>query len=191
MIEEGSSTDLRDIPSAVGGDKASRHGIILAKSTPAKKFGIKTAETIGDALRKCPQLVIVPPDRELYKRCSEAMFDILSLYSSRIERFSIDEGFLEYVGGGSLPGDPVKAAYEIKDRIKDELGFTVNVGVSVNKILAKMGSEMEKPDKVHTLFPEEIQTKMWPLPVGDLFMVGIDEIRERFGKDAIKRGTLL
>ena len=172
MLEEGSETDLREIPSAVGGDKASRHGIILAKSTPAKKYGVKTAETLGEALRKCPQLVIVPPDREQYKRCSEAMFAILSDYSSCIERFSIDEGFLEYTGGGKLPKDSVEAAYAIKDRIKNELGFTVNVGVSVNKILAKMGSEMEKPDKVHTLFPDEIESKMWPLPVGELFMVG-------------------
>ena len=171
-LEDGSDTDLRTIPSAVAGDRASRHGIILAKSIPAKKYGIKTAETVAEALRKCPQLVMIPPDRDLYVRCSRAMVAILQEYSTCIERFSIDECFLEYAGGGAHPSDPVQAAYEIKDRIKNELGFTVNVGVSVNKILAKMGSEMEKPDKVHTLFPEEIPEKLWPQPVGDLFMVG-------------------
>lgn len=171
-LNKGDPIDLREIPSIVGGDSETRHGIVLAKSTPAKKCGIVTGEPIAMALRKCPELVCVPPDFPLYARNSRRMFEILSDYSDRIEQFSIDEGFLEYSGMEKLLGPPLETAEMIRQRIKKELGFTVNIGVSCNKILAKMAGELEKPDKLITLFPEEIEEKLWPLPVEDLFMVG-------------------
>ena len=171
-LNKGDPIDLREIPSIVGGDSETRHGIVLAKSTPAKKYGIVTGEPIAMALRKCPELVCVPPDFPLYARNSRRMFEILSDYSDRIEQFSIDEGFLEYSGMEKLLGPPLETAEMIRQRIKKELGFTVNIGVSCNKILAKMAGELEKPDKLITLFPEEIEEKLWPLPVEDLFMVG-------------------
>lgn len=171
-LQQGEALDLRTVPSVVGGDQASRHGIVLAKSIPAKKFNIKTGETLFSAKMKCPGLLVVPPHYELYRQCSEAMVTILQEYSPLVQRFSVDECFIDFSGMEWVAGDPVAAAYTIKDRIKDELGFTVNVGVSVNKLLAKMASELKKPDKVHTIFPEEIPQKMWPLPVEELFMVG-------------------
>lgn len=171
-LNKGEPIDLREIPSIVGGDSETRHGIVLAKSTPAKKYGIVTGEPIAMALRKCPELVCVPPDFPLYARNSRRMFEILSDYSDRIEQFSIDEGFLEYSGMEKLLGPPLETAEMIRQRIKKELGFTVNIGISCNKILAKMAGELEKPDKLITLFPEEIEEKLWPLPVEDLFMVG-------------------
>ncbi|WP_458398626.1 DNA polymerase Y family protein [Anaerotignum sp.] len=171
-LNKGDPIDLREIPSIVGGDSETRHGIVLAKSTPAKKYGIVTGEPIAMALRKCPELVCVPPDFPLYARNSRRMFEILSDYSDRIEQFSIDEGFLEYSGMEKLLGPPLETAEMIRQRIKKELGFTVNIGISCNKILAKMAGELEKPDKLITLFPEEIEEKLWPLPVEDLFMVG-------------------
>lgn len=166
------SVDLRTIPSAVGGDKEKRHGIILAKSIPAKRYGIRTAETLNDALKKCPDLVIVPPRYELYKKCSKAFMDILLEYSPKVEQYSIDEAFVDMTCSDFLFGSPVVAANLIKNRIHDELGFTVNIGVAHNKLLAKMASDFKKPDLVHTLFEWEIPSKMWPLPVGDLFFVG-------------------
>lgn len=171
-LNKGEPIDLREIPSIVGGDSETRHGIVLAKSTPAKKYGIVTGEPIAMALRKCPELVCVPPDFPLYARNSRKMFEILSDYSDRIEQFSIDEGFLEYSGMEKLLGPPLETAEIIRQRIKKELGFTVNIGISCNKILAKMAGELEKPNKLITLFPEEIEEKLWPLPVEDLFMVG-------------------
>lgn len=164
--------DLRKVPAAVGGDPEKRTGVILAKSIPAKKFGIKTGEPVGAALRKCPALVLAKPDFRLYEKSSRAFMDICRSYAPVVEKFSIDECFLDMSGTGYLYPDPVAAAHEIKNKIRDTLGFTVNVGVSRNKLLAKMASDFEKPDRVHTLFPEEIEAKMWPLPVGDLFLVG-------------------
>lgn len=171
-LKKGEESDLREIPSIVGGDSESRHGIVLAKSTPAKKYGIVTGEPIAMALRKCPELVCVPPNFPLYSQNSKAMFAILSEYSDRVEQFSIDEGFLDYTGMEKLFGPPLETAEMIRQRIRKELGFTVNIGVSCNKILAKMAGELEKPDKLITLFPDEIEKKMWPLPVEELFMVG-------------------
>lgn len=171
-LKNGDPLDLRTIPSAIGGDSESRHGIILAKSTPTKKYDIQTGEPIAMALRKCPELVCVPPDFPLYSRRSQELFALLSEYSDRIEPFSIDEGFLDYTGMERLFGDPLETAEAIRQRIKNELGFTVNIGVSSNKLLAKMAGELEKPDKLLTLFPEEIPEKLWKLPVEELFMVG-------------------
>lgn len=168
----GESLDLRDIPSAVGGEMAKRHGVILAKSTPAKKYNVRTGEPIVDALKKCPNLVIVEPNRELYARNSKALMEILRKYSDTVEQFSIDEAFVDMTGTELLFGKPLEAAYTMRDEIYEKLGFTVNVGISSNKLLAKMAGEFEKPNKVHTLFPEEIREKMWPLPVRELFLVG-------------------
>ena len=164
--------DIRLIPSAIGGDRDKRTGVILAKSIPAKKFGIKTGEPVGMALRKCPNLYLAKPDFRLYVKCSKAFMDICREYTPVVEKYSIDECFLDMTGTDMLYPDPVKVAYEIKDRIYNELGFTVNVGIGNCKILAKMASDFEKPDKVHTLFPDEIEAKMWPLPVGELFSIG-------------------
>lgn len=171
-IQHGSSLDIREIPSAVGGDVESRHGIILAKSIPAKKYKIQTGEPIYTARQKCPQLHLVPPNYPLYVQCSDAMVNILREYSPLIERYSIDECFMDMTTVKDIYKDPVETAYNLKERIKRELGFTVNIGVSNNKLLAKMGSELEKPDRLHTLFPIEIKDKLWPLPVDELFMVG-------------------
>lgn len=164
--------DLRNIPSAVGGDRSQRHGIILAKSMPAKKYNIQTGEPITDALKKCPNLVIVPSRHHIYKEYSKAFIAILERYSDVIEQCSIDECFIDMTGTQKLFGTPVEAATRIKDEIYNELGFTVNVGISQNKLLAKMASDFTKPNRVHTLFKEEIKEKMWGLPVRDLFLVG-------------------
>ncbi len=171
-LQRGAAVDLRDIPSVVGGDEESRHGIVLAKSIPAKKFGIHTGETLFSARQKCPKLVVAPARYHLYMMCHNAMLSILHDFSPKIQVYSIDEAFLDYTGMEAVHGDAVKAANRLKNRIKDELGFTVNIGISNNKLLAKMAGELKKPDMVHTLFPEEIPEKMWPLPVGELFMVG-------------------
>ena len=164
--------DLRAIPSAIGGDRDKRTGIILAKSIPAKKFGVTTGEPVGMALRKCPQLVLAPPDFALYTRNSRAFIAICRRFAPVVEQVSIDECFLDMTGTHLLYPDPLAIAHQIKDAIFSELGFTVNVGISENKLLAKMASDFEKPDKVHTLFPAEIPQKLWPLPVGDLLSVG-------------------
>ena len=164
--------DLRLIPSCIGGDPKTRRGIVLAKSIPAKKFDVKTGEPLSMALRKCPNLVVAKPDFKLYSKCSHAFKDICRAYAPAVEEFSIDECFLYLTGTELTYPDPIKLAYEIKNRIRDELGFTVNIGVARNKLCAKMASDFEKPDKVHTLFPEEIEKKMWPLPVGELLFVG-------------------
>ena len=172
LLRNGYPKDVREIPSAIAGDPKNRHGIILAKSTPAKKYGIQTAMPLSEAMKRCPFLEIFPPSHDLYSRCSNAMFNLLSEYSSNIERFSIDECWMDYTGSEKLFGKPMEAAIAINSRVKSELGFTVNIGISTNKLLAKMASEFEKPDKIHTLYPDEIETKMWPLPVSELFGVG-------------------
>ena len=164
--------DLRLIPSAVGGDPENRTGVILAKSIPAKKYHVRTGEPVAAALKKCPQLVLVRPDFKLYEQNSKAFMDICRRYAPVVEKFSIDECFLDMSGTQKLYPDPVAIARTIKDEIRNELGFTVNVGIGRNKLLAKMASDFEKPDKVHTLFWQEIPEKLWPLPVRELFSVG-------------------
>ena len=164
--------DIRLIPSAISGNPEKRTGVILAKSIPAKKFGIKTGEPVAMALRKCPDLFLARPDFELYERSSKAFMDICRQYAPVVEKVSIDECFLDMTGTHRIYPDPVAIANTIKNRIRDELGFTVNVGIGSCKLLAKMASDFEKPDKVHTLYQTEIRQKMWPLPVGDLFSVG-------------------
>lgn len=172
LSQMGETLDLRTIPAAVGGDMEKRHGVILAKSLPAKQYGVRTGETVLEAKKKCPSLLLVPPRRDWYQKSSEAFMKILRDYSPEVEQFSIDEAFLNMTGMETLFGESVEAAVALKNRIRDELGFTVNVGISENKLLAKMASDFEKPDKVHTLFPEEIPKKMWPMPVRELLFVG-------------------
>ena len=165
-------SDLRLIPAVIGGDREKRTGVVLAKSIPAKKLGIKTGEPIGMALRKCPDLVMAKPDFQLYEMNSKKFMDICREYAPIVEKASIDECYLDMSGTHRIYPDPIALAHTIKDRIRNEFGFTVNIGIGENKLLAKMASDFEKPDKVHTLFLREIPQKMWPLPVGELFTVG-------------------
>lgn len=171
-LQHGDTIDLRTIPSAVGGDPKTRHGIILAKSTLAKKAGVRTGEALYAAYLRCPDLVVVPPRYDIYIQSSNALVELLKTYTPAVQRFSVDECFLDFSGMESLYQDPVKLAYSIKENITKQLGFTVSIGVSNNKLLAKMGSDLKKPDAVSTIFPCEIREKMWPLSVEDLFMVG-------------------
>ena len=164
--------DLRLIPSCIGGDPTKRTSIVTAKSIPAKKYGITTGEPVSMALRKCPGLVVVPGDFKVFEKCSKAFKAICKEYTPEMESFSIDEVFLDMSGMELIYPDPIATAHEIKNRIRDELGFTVNIGIGENKLCAKMASDFEKPDKVHTLYMEEIPQKMWTLPVGELFTCG-------------------
>ncbi|HWT73336.1 MAG TPA: DNA polymerase IV [Mobilitalea sp.] len=168
----GEKTDLREIPSAVAGDIKKRHGIILARSMPAKKYGVRTGDTISDAKRLCPDLVMVPPHYDLYETSSKAFMEILREFSPCVEQYSVDEAYCDMTGTIGLYGSAVVAANLMKDRIASELGFTVNIGISTNKLLAKMASDFKKPNLVHTLFPEEMEKKLWKLPVDELFYVG-------------------
>lgn len=171
MLKQGSKIDIREIPSVIGGDESRRAGIVLAKSPKAKMFGISTGETLYQARMKCPQLQVYPGNYKMYKQYSEQLYQLLLQYTDKIERFSIDECFLDMTN--CLMGATILSkAFEINRRVKEELKFTVNVGVSHNKLLAKMASDFTKPDRVHTLFEDEIPTKMWPLPVSELLMLG-------------------
>ena len=168
----GEAFDLRNVPSAIGGAKESRHGIVLAKSVPARQRGVKTGEPIGIALEKCPELIVVKPDYALYVAASRRFVALLREFTPLVEQYSIDEAWIDMTGTERLYGAPLEAAQTISRRMREELGFTVNIGISTNKLLAKIAGDFEKPDKIHTLFPAEIPQKMWPLPVRDLFLVG-------------------
>ena len=168
----GEQQDLRQIPSVVAGDKESRHSIILAKSIPAKQFGIHTGQPLFQALEKCPDLVVVQPDYALYVEASRHFVGVLKEFSPAVEQYSIDEAWVDMTGTQRIHGAPRIAAEKMRNRIWEELGFTVNIGISSNKLLAKMAGDFEKPNKIHTLFPEEMERKFWPLPVKDLFLVG-------------------
>lgn len=174
LEEDPNAVDLRTIPSAVGGDVKTRHGVITAKSIPAKKYGVQTGEPVVKALQKCPNLVLVKSDFETYRKYSHALIEILSRYTPIIQQVSIDEAYLDVTD--RIPhGDREAAlalAQQIRDHVKGQLGFTVNVGISVNKLLAKTASDFEKPDRTHTLYPEEVPTKMWPLSIGTLHGCG-------------------
>ena len=177
LLREGQPLDLRTVPAAVGGDEEKRHGVVLAKSQPAKKYGVQTGESLFSARLKCPELIVTKPDFDWYVQCSKGLIAILRDYSPVVEQFSIDEAFVEMTGSEALFGPPVQAADAIRQRVHRELGFTVNVGVSVNRLLAKVASDFTKPDRTHTLWPEEIPQKLWPLPVGSLFGVGPSAVR--------------
>lgn len=164
--------DIRTIPAVIGGNQEERHGIVLAKSTPAKAYHIQTGEPLVSARKKCPHLAVIPPNFPLYVEKSNAFIKLLKRHSPIVEQYSIDEAFCDMTGMEKLHGNPVTFAHALREEIKNNLGFTVNIGVSSNKLLAKMASDFTKPDRVHTLFPDEIQTKLWPLPIENLFYVG-------------------
>ena len=171
MLKQGSEIDIRQIPAIIGGDESKRSGIVLAKSMKAKECGVKTADTIYQARIKCPNLKIFPSNFPIYRKYSNQLYQLLLEYTDKIERFSIDECFLDmtnYLRNDTL----LNKGHEINRRVREELGFTVNVGVANNKLLAKMASDFTKPDRVHTLWKEEIPEKMWTLPVSELFMLG-------------------
>lgn len=172
LLNNGFNKDIRKIPSVIGGDEHSRHGIVLAKSPVAKKLGVKSAEPIYMAKKKCPDLEVYPPQYKWYYKKSRELMDYLSKYSPHLEQYSVDECFLDMSGMTYIYKDLEKLAYHIKDEVKEKFGYTVNIGIGNNKLCAKMASDFEKPDKVHTLYKDEIVSKLWPLDVGDLFMCG-------------------
>ena len=172
FLEKGSSVDLREIPAIIGGDMEKRHGVVLAKSIPAKKYGIVTGEPIVNAMRKCPSLTIESPDHHLYHEKSRMLMQLLSDFCPEIEQVSVDECYMDYTPVRHLYASPLEAAHLLKDKVRNSFGFTVNIGISDRKILAKMASDFKKPDMVHTLYSYEIREKMWPLPVSSLFMCG-------------------
>lgn len=172
LQNDPNALDLRLVNSVIGGDEELRHGVVLAKSSSAKNYGIMTGEPLSHARKKCPDLVVAPPDHALYVEYSKKFIAILEEVAPVVEQCSIDEAFCDMTGTTSLYGDPIIFANKLKDRIYDELGFTVNIGISTNKLLAKMASDFKKPNLVHTLFPEEIPAKLWPLPLEDLFGIG-------------------
>ena len=171
-LRQGDPLDLRAVPSAIAGDIENRHGIILAKSTPARAFGVKTGEPIWQAIEKCPELMLARPDYALYVRQSRRFVALLREVAPIVEQYSIDEAWADMSGTQWSRGDPLEAAEALRLRVKRELGFTVNIGISTNKLLAKMAGDFQKPDKIHTLYPHELETKLWPLPVRELFSVG-------------------
>ena len=187
LQEDPGALDLRKVPSAVGGDISKRHGIITAKSIPAKKYGIQTGEPVVKALQKCPGLILIPASFETYRKFSAAFIQVLHAHCSKVEQASIDEAYLDMTA--EIARDMEQAdtesseellwrscawreALSLKNEIRDTLGFTVNVGIAKNKILAKTASDFSKPDKIHTLYPEEIPKKLWPLPIGELHGCG-------------------
>ena len=172
QLKNGAGVDIRTIPAIIGGDQKSRHGIVLAKSISAKKYGIRTGEPVANAFRKCPNLKSYPPDHQMYREYSRRLMDFLRTSPTHIDQVSVDECYMDFTEIADRFTSPVEGANEIKDEVYKRFGFTVNVGISSRKVLAKMASDFEKPNKVHTLFPEEVPVKMWPLPIGELFMAG-------------------
>ncbi len=172
LKDDPSAVDLRTIPSAVGGNVETRHGIITAKSIPAKKFGVTTGEPVMKALQKCPGLVLVSSDWQTYRQYSRAFIAILHEYSDIVEQASVDEAYVDMTEAAADRCGAERLAARIREEVRTKLGFTVNVGISSNKLLAKMASDFQKPDRTHTLWPEEIRTKMWPLPIGSLYGCG-------------------
>lgn len=172
LLSEGATTDLRTIPSIIGGDIEKRHGVVLAKSIPAKAYGIVTGEPVVNALRKCPNLVSAAPDHAMYEKRSRELMNFLTDICPDIEQASIDECYMDFTSVSHLYPSPEEAAENIKNEIYARFGFTVNIGISDKKVLAKTASDFRKPNLVHTLYSWEIQTKFWPLPITELFMCG-------------------
>ena len=172
QLKNGAEIDIRTIPAIIGGDQKSRHGIVLAKSIPAKRYGIHTGEPVANAFRKCSNLKSFPPDHKMYREKSRELMAFLAEFCPNIEQVRVDECYMDVTDVIGRGESPVEVATVLKDRVRESFGFTVNIGISENKLLAKMASDFEKPDKVHTLFPGEIQEKMWPLPMRELFMAG-------------------
>ena len=171
LLKKGHN-DIRNEYAVIGGDESKRRGIVLAKSIPAKKRGVKTAETLYTARKKCPYLNIYPPNRELYDKMSYGLFSLLKEYTSDIEVVSVDECFLDYGKVKNIYGDELEFARKLKDKIYNTFGFTVNIGIANNKLCAKMASDFSKPNKIHTLYEYEVKTKMWSLPIDDLYGIG-------------------
>ena len=190
LLEQGEAVDLRKIPSVIGGDQSKRHGVVLAKSLPAKAYGIQTGEPIANALRKCPGLTLAPPDHKLYAARSRQLMEFLSTFSPHIEQVSIDECYMDFTRACPDYSSPEEAAALIKDSIRERFQFTVNVGISNKKVLAKMASDFEKPDRVHTLFTSEIQKKLWPLPVSRLYMCGRSSVEALHKLEILTIGDL-
>lgn len=163
---------LKDKYVAVSGNPDKRHGIILAKNQKAKECGIKTGEVIWEAKRKCPQLVLVPPQFDKYVYYSDKIFNIYCQYTDRVEPFGIDECWLDVTGSMRLFKSATAIADELRERIKKEIGITVSVGVSFNKVFAKLGSDMKKPDATTVISPNNFKKKVWGLDVGDMLMIG-------------------
>lgn len=194
-LKHGETLDIRTIPAIIGGDEKQRKGVVLAKSPIAKKFGIQTGEPIYFARKKCPNLQIFQSNFKVYYQYSNALYELLCEYTDRIERFSIDECFMDMTNY-LKNRKPYEIALEINKRVKGKFGFTVNIGIANNKLLAKMASDFEKPDKIHTLYKNEIETKMWSLPVSELFMVGkrnlpkLEKMHIRTIRDLAKKDKL-
>lgn len=172
LLKHGYKLDIRNEYSVIGGDELKRRGIVLAKSIPAKKMGIVTAETLYSARKKCPNLKVYKPNRELYDKMSQMLFNLIKKYTNDIEILSIDECFIDYSKIKNLYGDEIIFAKKLKNEIYNTLGFTVNIGIANNKLCAKMASDFTKPNKIHTLYNNEIKQKMWPLPIYDLYGIG-------------------
>lgn len=172
MLKNGSDIDIRTIPSVIGGDESSRRGIVIAKSPVAKSMGVVTAETLYSARRKCPNLKVYPSNMKLYKQESDKLYNFFLTLTPNVERYSIDECFLDFTGTNYLYPDYRRLALGIQKYINDNFGITVNIGIAENKFCAKMASDFSKPNKIHTLFSNEIKSKLWPIKVDDMFMVG-------------------
>jgi len=172
MLKNGYRIDIRNTVSIIAGDESKRHGVVLAKSPLAKKYNIVTGESIYNARKKYKNLLVFPPDHNIYQKYSDELYEYLKQYSPYIERYSIDECFLDMSGMNHFIDDEIDFANKIKNEIKEKFGFTVNIGIGNNKLCAKVASDFEKPNKVHTLFDNEIESKLWTLNVEDLFMVG-------------------
>ena len=162
--------NIRDLPVAVSGDAENRHGIILAKNEEAKKYNIKTGEAIWQAKKKCPQLLTVPARLDVYKKFSDKVRRIYSDYTDMVEPFGLDEAWLDI--SEDYKNDALTIAEEISQRIKDEIGITVSIGVSFNKIFAKFGSDYKKPDAITCITRDNYKTLVWNSPAGDLLYVG-------------------
>ena len=190
QLKNGAAQDIREIPAIIGGNQESRHGVVLAKSVPAKKFGIVTGEPVVHALRKCPEVQIYPPNHKMYEKYSAEMMDFLMNYTPDIEQVSVDECYMDFTPIAHKYQNHLVAAEEIKNSIREKFHFTVNIGISNRKVLAKMASDFKKPDLVHTLFSYEIEEKMWPLTVDNLFMCGHSSVETLRKLEIITIGDL-
>lgn len=164
--------ELKNVPMAVAGDPTKRHGIILAKNQLAKIKGVQTAQAIWQAQRLCKDLVLVPPHYDRYKKFSALAMKIYSEYSDQVESFGLDECWIDVTGSERLFGSPMQIAMQIKERIKDELGLTVSIGVSFNKVFAKLGSDYKKPDAITEIRADNFKEIVWNLPANELLYVG-------------------
>lgn len=172
LLKEGFNKDIRNEISVIAGDPNKRHGVIVAASIPAKKIGIKPPINLFEARKKTRDLIVVKPDYQFYKKCSENMINFLKSLFPEIQQYSIDECFIDYTTMKKIYGDEVKFAYKLKNEIYKRFGFTVNIGIGNNKLSAKMASDFEKPNKVHTLYKYEFKNKVWNKDISELFMAG-------------------